>query len=58
MYGVPEVDVSRCENFDAVTKTVQREARRHVMEELLAADAAEEEEDDNGEEEETDEKAG
>lgn len=42
-YEVPLVDVSTCANFDAVTKTVQREARRVVMQELLAAEAADEE---------------
>jgi SpoVK/Ycf46/Vps4 family AAA+-type ATPase len=50
-YGVPVVDVSGCENFDGVTKTVQREARRHVMREILA----EKEEEETDGEEETDE---
>lgn len=48
-YGVPEVNVHGCENFDAVTKTVMREARRMVMAEILAADTAEEEDEVDGE---------
>ena len=42
-YQVPLCDISECRNFDSVTKTVEREARRVVMKELLAADEAEEE---------------
>lgn len=37
-YGVPLVDVSDCRNYDGVTKTVEREARRAVMRELLSQD--------------------
>lgn len=46
-FGVPVVDVDDCQNFDHVTKTVEREARRAVMRELLAAEAAEEENDES-----------
>lgn len=49
-YGVPIVDVRSCVNFDEVTKTVQREARRHVMAEILKD---QEEEEEDGEEEDT-----
>lgn len=38
-FGIGEVDVARCANLDQVTKTVEREARRIVMRELLAAEA-------------------
>lgn len=41
-FEVPLVDVSACENFDAVTKAVEREARRLVMQELLAREANDE----------------
>lgn len=37
---VPPVDLTGCENFDAVTKRVLREARRQAMEEILAEKAA------------------
>jgi SpoVK/Ycf46/Vps4 family AAA+-type ATPase len=56
-YGIGAVDISDCRNFDNVTKTVERAARRVVMRELLAADEAAEEgteesegENENGEE--------
>ncbi|HEX2879696.1 MAG TPA: ATP-binding protein [Polyangiaceae bacterium] len=42
-YAVPLCDIRECRNFDTVTKTVEREARRIVMAELLAADEADEE---------------
>ena len=49
-YGIkPNVDVSDCENFDAVSKRVETTARRIVMQEILAAEAEESEE--NGTEE-------
>jgi len=42
-YGVPEVEVGNCQNFDEVAKSCETQARRIVMKELLAAEAAEEE---------------
>lgn len=48
-FQVAPVDVDDCPNFDAVTKRCQREARRIVMQEILAAeDAADEQEEGNG----------
>jgi SpoVK/Ycf46/Vps4 family AAA+-type ATPase len=49
-YAIDPVDIRDCQNFDAVTKTVEREARRRVMAEILAADAQQEDE-EHGEEE-------
>lgn len=46
-YAVPLCDISECRNFDSVTKTVEREARRIVMKELLAADDAADETQEN-----------
>lgn len=40
-YEIEPIGVDNCANFDAVTKTVEREARRIVMRELLAAEAEE-----------------
>lgn len=40
-HKIAPVHVDACANFDEVTKTVLREARRAVMRELLAADTAE-----------------
>lgn len=37
-FGVPQVHVADCANFDEVTKRVENEARRIVMKELIAAD--------------------
>jgi SpoVK/Ycf46/Vps4 family AAA+-type ATPase len=51
-FGIAPVYVDDCSNFDAVTKSVKREARRVVMQEILAAEAAEEEGNDNGKQEE------
>ncbi len=45
-HGVPCIDVSGCRNFDEVTKTVQREARRSVMREILLAEQSEAESDE------------
>lgn len=42
-HKIAPVHVDACANFDEVTKTVLREARRAVMRELLAADTAEDE---------------
>lgn len=42
-FEIAEVAVDHCANLDEVTKTVEREARRAVMRELLAADTAEDE---------------
>lgn len=39
-YKLPPVDLSGCENYDAVTKRVLREARRAIMAKILAAKAA------------------
>lgn len=50
-YGIkPDVDISDCENFDAVAKRCETTARRIVMREILAAEAEEPEE--NGTQEE------
>jgi SpoVK/Ycf46/Vps4 family AAA+-type ATPase len=48
-FGVNPVHVDDEENFDAVTKACKREARRIVMQEILAADAATEEQQDGEE---------
>lgn len=45
-FKIPAVPVTGCRNYDEVTKTVQREARRQAMAEILAA----EELDEDGEE--------
>ena len=45
-FQVAPVNVDDCPNFDAVTKRCQREARRLVMQEILAAENAEEEQED------------
>lgn len=50
-YEIPIVDVRECRNYDEVTKTVLREARRHVMREILAAEAADESDDAEGDDE-------
>lgn len=42
-FGVRPVDVSLCDNYNAVAKSCRREARRVIMREILAADAAVEE---------------
>ena len=44
-YGVPTVDVSGCLNFDEVAKRCETEARRIVMQEILAAEEAADSED-------------
>jgi SpoVK/Ycf46/Vps4 family AAA+-type ATPase len=60
-FDIPRVPwdvIGDCQNYDAVTKVVEREARRIVMREILAAEAAAEtesepeEQSDGGEEEE------
>lgn len=43
-FEIEQVDVSDCENFDAVTKRVRTEARRIVMAEIRARESAEEDE--------------
>lgn len=40
-HDVEQIDITGCENFDAVTKRVVAEARRIVMDEIRAAKAAE-----------------
>jgi SpoVK/Ycf46/Vps4 family AAA+-type ATPase len=50
-YGINQIDVGTCSNFDEVTKLVKREAKRLAMTEILAAEA--EEEEDNGNQENT-----
>jgi len=49
--SVHPIAVSDCENFDAVTKRVNTEARRFVMQQIMAAEAEQEEESDGDEEE-------
>ncbi len=46
-YEIEPVRVDQCISYDEVTKTVLREARRHVMRELLAADVADETDDED-----------
>jgi SpoVK/Ycf46/Vps4 family AAA+-type ATPase len=50
-FGIQPVYVDDCRNFDAVTKSVKREARRIIMSEILAEESAEEEENNGNQEE-------
>jgi SpoVK/Ycf46/Vps4 family AAA+-type ATPase len=49
-YGVGEIHVTDCANFDEVAKRCETQARRIVMREILAAEEAAETEEDDGEE--------
>jgi SpoVK/Ycf46/Vps4 family AAA+-type ATPase len=46
-FGVPVPGVGECQNYDAVTKLVLREARKHVMREILAQEGQQYDEQEN-----------